>query len=169
MSQVATQATDVADGRRDFDFVLGRWRIANRKLTDLFDQDSGCVEVEATSEARLIVGGMGNCDFFVAPDFPGRGYFEGFTLRLFEPETGLWRIWWTSSIGSGHLDAPVVGRFVDGHGQFECDDVVFGRPVRVRYDWTSIPPNAWRWEQSFSLDGGETWETNWVNEGARVP
>ncbi len=155
------------EGRHDFDFLFGHWRIANRKLVDPFDQDSGWIEFEATSENHPIVGGLGNCDTFVVQDFPGRGHFEGFTLRLFEPETGLWRIWWASSIGNGQLDPPVVGRFVDGHGMFECDDVVAGRAVRVRFDWTVNPPASrasWKWEQAFSLDG-KTFETNWVNEG----
>jgi hypothetical protein len=25
-----------------------------------------------------------------------------------------------------------------------------------------------RWEQAFSDDGGETWETNWINDFTRV-
>ena len=52
-------------------------------------------------EAQPIVGGLGNIDTYHAPDFPGRPGFEGFTLRLFEPKTGLWRIWWASSVGTG--------------------------------------------------------------------
>src|SRR6476659_2800635 len=79
----------------------------------------------AGSIAHPIVGGLGNVDSYSAPDFPGRPGFEGFTLCLFEPKTGLWRIWWASSIGSGQLDEPVVGRFEDGGvGRFECDDLI---------------------------------------------
>jgi hypothetical protein len=167
MNQVITEPVEAIDGRHDFDFVFGRWRIANRKLADLFDQDSGWLEFEATSEARPILAGLGNCDTYVCPDFPGRGHFEGFTVRLFEPKTGLWRIWWASTIGEGQLDAPVVGRFIDGRGRFECDDVVWGREVRVRYDWQHDSPTSCRWEQSFSLDRGKTFASNWVMESTR--
>jgi hypothetical protein len=166
MTQVASQPVEV-DGRHDFDFLFGRWRIANRKLADLFDQNSGWLEFEARSECRPILDGLGNSDMFICPEFPGRGHFEGFTVRLFEPETGLWRIWWASTIGKGLLDAPVVGRFVDGRGRFECDDVVFGREVRVRYDWERPAPDTCRWTQSFSADGGQTFETNWIMDSSR--
>ena len=103
------------------------------------------------------------------PVFPGRPGFEGFTLRLFEPKTGLWRIWWASSVGSGLLDEPVVGRFEeDGIGRFECDDILEGVHFRVRYDWHVIDTDTLRWEQSFSFDGRRNWESNWVMDSTRI-
>ncbi|MEN3609179.1 hypothetical protein AAH979_06480 [Plantactinospora sp. ZYX-F-223] len=39
---------------------------------------------------------------------------------------------------------------------------VFSRPIRVRYEWNKTDPQHPVWEQSFSPDGGETWEKNWV-------
>jgi hypothetical protein len=156
-------------GRQDFDFLFGRWRIANRKrVRPLVQGDGEWVEFEATMEARPIVGGVGNIDTYSAPNFPGRPGFEGFTLRLFEPATGLWRIWWASSVGDGHLDEPVVGGFDDGVGVFECDDVLEGVPIRVRYTWTVESWDEIRWEQAFSFDRGETWDTNWVMESTRT-
>jgi hypothetical protein len=166
MTQAAQEAVEL-DGRHDFDFLFGHWRIANRKLADLFDQDSEWLEFEAASECRPILNGLGNRDAFVCPDFPGRGHFEGFTVRLLEPGTGLWRIWWTSTIGNGRLDTPVVGRFAGGTGRFECDDVLAGRQIRVRYDWEQPSPETCRWTQSFSFDGGETFEPNWIMDSTR--
>ena len=56
---------------------------------------------------------------------------------------------------------PVEGTFADGTGTFECDDTWEGRPVRVRYQWLDTASAQPRWEQSFSPDGGQTWEVNW--------
>ena len=102
------------DGRHDFDFLFGAWQITNRKRVNMVvPGDDEWVEFEATSEARPIVGGLGNIDTYSAPEFPGRPGFEAFTLRLFEPNTALWRIWWASMVNPGVLDEPVVGRFED--------------------------------------------------------
>jgi hypothetical protein len=167
--QTAAPTTEEVDGRHDFDFVFGEWRIANRKLADpLAAEPPEWLEFDATSVAGPILGGLGNVETYSAPDFPGRGAFHGFALRLFEPETRLWRIWWASTVGRGRLDTPVVGRFNDGEGRFECDDVLGGRPVRVRFDWTDITSTSARWEQSFALDGGESFEPNWIMELTRV-
>jgi hypothetical protein len=39
---------------------------------------------------------------------------------------------------------------------------VQGRPIVVRFTWSSITPTGARWEQAFSPDGGRTWEKNWI-------
>lgn len=157
------------DGRHDFDFFFGRWWVANRKrVKPLVEGDTTWIEFEAEVEARPILAGIGNIDTYSAPHFPGRPGFEGFTLRLFEPDTGRWRIWWASSVGDGQIDPPVVGRFEDGIGRFECDEVIDGVPVRTRYEWKNITATAVTWEQAFSFDGGATWDTNWIMQSTRI-
>jgi hypothetical protein len=157
------------DGRHDFDFFIGSWQQENRKrVKPLVPDDDEWVEFESFSEARPILGGLGNVDTFSAPQFPGRPGFEGFSLRLFEPETGLWRIWWASTVGSGHLDPPVLGRFDDGVGLFECDDELEGVALKVRFTWKNITSVSAVWEQSFSFDDGATWDPNWTTRHARV-
>ena len=157
------------DGRHDFDFFFGSWQQENRKrVTPLVPDDDEWVEFESFSEARPILGGLGNVDTFSAPQFPGRPGFEGFSLRLFEPETGLWRIWWASTVGNGQIDPPVLGRFDDGVGLFECDDELEGVPLKVRFTWKDITSVSAVWEQSFSFDDGATWDANWTTRHARV-
>jgi hypothetical protein len=157
------------DGRHDFDFFFGTWHVANRKrVKPLSIDDTEWIEFDAQVEARPILGGVGNVDTFTAPEFPGRPGFEGFTLRLFEPETRLWRIWWAASTGNGQIDPPVIGHFDDGVGRFECDEVIEGVPVRVRFDWKNITAASASWEQAFSFDRGATWDTNWIMQSMRI-
>jgi hypothetical protein len=144
----------------DFDFLPGLWRVANRRLVDTLDPDCDeWEEFEATSEARAILGGGGNIDQL---HVEGRNY-EGFSLRLYEPDEDVWRIWWSSTARPGRLDPPVEGRFDgDGCARFECDDVLEGVPISMRFDWSDITESSARWEQAFSFDRGDTWKTNWI-------
>ncbi|GGM18922.1 hypothetical protein ACFFX1_38430 [Dactylosporangium sucinum] len=147
---------------RDFDFLFGTWNIHNRKLRDTIDP--ACdewVEFATQSAAEPIFGGLGNVDRIWADDF------EGFTLRQYDPAEDVWRIWWASTRNPGHLDPPVVGRWSGGRGVFECDDVLGGHPVRVRFTWTHDGPDKARWEQAFSYDAGASWRTNWIMEFTR--
>jgi hypothetical protein len=159
----------VHDGRHDFDFIFGRWHVRNRKLRDV--ADPACdewVEFDASSEAYPILDGFGHVDrIYVSQPSDGNA-FEGFTLRLFDPASGLWRIWWSSTRVPGVLDPPVVGGFENGHGIFECEDQIAGRSVVVRFEWLAADPEQPRWQQSFSYDGGDRWTLNWEMQFTRA-
>ena len=87
-----------------------------------------------------------------------------------DPGRALWRIFWSSTRQRGVLDPPLEGRFDGrGHGVFQSEDTVAGRPVHVRFDWTDAGQAGARWVQSFSLDRGATWTTNWVMTFQRDP
>jgi len=150
-------------GADDFDFAFGRWVVHNRKLRD--SSDPTCddwVEFAATSEAWPLLRTGCHVDRYEATDPPDGDPFEGATFRLYDPAAGTWRIWWSSTRAPGQFDEPVVGSFAGDVGTFECDDVIGGRQVRVRFTWHRGDPAAPRWEQSFSFDGGGSWVTNWV-------
>ncbi len=147
---------------QSFEFIYGRWTVHNRKLRNVADpMCDEWVEFDATSDVYSILGGVGHVDRMYVP-FPSDGDpFEGFTLRLYDPATDTWSIWWSSTRSPGQLDPPVVGRFVNDHGTFECNDVVGGHPVEVRFEWHAdlVAPT---WRQSFSYDEGESWKLNWT-------
>ncbi len=142
----------------DFDFVIGSWDIANRRLREPLAGCTEWYEFPATAEAISLLGGLANIDEMSMPTLG----FTGVTLRLFDPETEEWSLYWISS-RNPRIEPPVVGRFVDGVGTFYGDDTHEGRPIRVRFIWSKITPTSAHWEQAFSADGEKTWETNWMN------
>jgi hypothetical protein len=153
------------DASHDFDFWFGRWHNQNQRLLKRLQGCSEWETFDATCEAKPILGGMGNMDDFVPENWrPG---FIGMTLRLFNPSTGQWSIYWMSN-QTGKLEPPVVGGFKDGVGIFEGDDVFEGRPIRVRFIWSEITATSARWEQEFSDDAGKTWEINWIMRFTRI-
>jgi hypothetical protein len=159
------QAAAVAKetGVHDFDFLVGTWQVANRRLKVRHVGSSDWDEFPGHNTMRTILGGLGNVDEIV---FPTKGW-SGVTLRLFDPQLRQWSIYWVNS-RDGIMQPPVVGTFEDGIGKFYCDDVDDGRPIRVRYIWSQITGQSAHWEQAFSVDGGATWETNWVSALRRV-
>jgi hypothetical protein len=141
----------------DWDFLAGEWTCVNRRRTHILAGSDEWYEFPATASCTLQLDGNSTFDVLRAPERD----IEGITLRLFDAGKQVWRIWWATA-RSGDLDEPVVGTFVDGNGTFECDDTWEGKPVRVRYQWLDTAAADPRWEQSFSPDGGLTWEVNWT-------
>jgi hypothetical protein len=151
---------------RDFDFWIGRWNGQNRRLRERLAGSDEWEEFESTSDARPILDGLGNVDEF-RTDYAG-GYV-GVSLRFFDPDERQWSIYWADSrYPALLLDPPVIGAFAGDVGVFEGPDVFAGRPILVRYTWSRVTSPTPRWEQAFSEDGGETWETNWITDFTRA-
>ncbi|MEV2215561.1 hypothetical protein AB0H86_29720 [Streptomyces sp. NPDC050997] len=150
-------------GPHDFDFFHGEWEVRHRRRTDFLDPDSGWEEFWATSRCWSLFDGAANIDEL---DVPSQGW-KGLTLRLYDRETEQWSLNWSSS-RSGRLFPPVTGRFEGERGEFHGDDTHDGKEVRVRFVWSGISDITARWEQAFSVDGGETWVTNWVMDFGRA-
>jgi hypothetical protein len=152
------------DGRADFDFFLGVWDSKQRRLTEWLKGWDTWQEFTGVSVARKTLDGLGHMDE-VTLDTP-TGRVVGLTVRLFDPQTRLWSIYWSSSARSV-MTAPMVGRFQNGRGEFYDREVLSGVNIFSRFIWTSSGPNTCRWEQAFSADGGRTWETNWTADFTR--
>ena len=150
---------------RDFDFWIGSWKVRNRRLVERLAGSDEWEEFDAEVVARFLMDGLGNEDEFRTDHDGG---FIGMSFRFFDPVEKRWSIYWADSRRSGVLDPPVFGTFEGGIGIFEGEDLFDGRPILVRFTWSGITTPTPRWEQAFSADGGETWETNWVMDFTRV-
>lgn len=146
----------------DFDFLAGTWHIDNRRRKRPLDRCDEWDEFPSTHECVRLFDGGANIEWI---DFDTLG-FRGLSLRLFDVAKAQWSIYWSSS-RDGLLLPPVTGRFVNGEGTFYGDDTLHGRAIRVRFLWSRVTSTTAQWEQAFSADGGETWETNWIMKFSR--
>jgi hypothetical protein len=156
-----SNAVQEAATARDFDFLMGSWKVHNRSLRKRLVGSDEWDEFEATSVARPLLDGLGNEDEF-RTDFCGG--FVGMSFRFFDPRTELWSIYWADSRRSGELDPPLFGSFAGDRGVFLGEDTYDGKQILVRFIWSDLWTKKPRWEQAFSEDDGDTWETNWVME-----
>jgi hypothetical protein len=162
---LAAQNATGHDGAHDFDFEVGTWNIAMKRLLHpltgsttwvapagyvhivrkLWDGRAGVAELDANRPAPHFVGSM---------------------VRLYDPQSQQWAIYWIDS-SNGAMDPPLLGSFQNGRGEFSNQEVVNGKPVYVRVVYSDITPNSFRTEQAFSTDGGKSWETNLIQSFTR--
>jgi hypothetical protein len=95
------------------------------------------------------------------------GHFEGLSLRLYNPTSHQWSLNFANS-SDGTLTQPTIGDFKNGCGEFYDQEDFNGRAVFVRFVNSDITANSCRFEQSFSADGGRTWEVSWIAIDTRV-
>ena len=153
------------DGQHDFDFEIGTWKTHLRRLVHPLTNSTNWVEYEGTTVVRRIWNGRAN---LVELEAAGpAGHFQGLNLRLYNPQSHQWSLNFANS-NDGTLTQPTVGEFKDGRGEFFDQETLNGRAIFVRFVISDVTPNSCRFEQSFSDDGGKTWEVNWIAIDTRV-
>jgi len=154
------------DDQHDFDFELGTWKIHLKRLLHPLTGSTTWVEFDGTSVTKKIWDGRAQIEQFETDGTAG--HVEGLTLRLYHPDSHQWYLYWSNS-KDGVLGVPTVGDFKDGRGEFYDQEPINGRMIFVRYIWSNITANTAHFEQSFSDDGGKSWEVNWITDQTRVP
>jgi hypothetical protein len=135
--------------------------LLDNRLTD----STAWIEYEGTSVVRPIWNGRAN---MVELDVAGpTGSIVGLSLRLYDPNSGQWSLYYANSRSSS-IYPPVIGGFKDGRGEFFGQEIIDGRSTFVRFVITQRSQNSWHYEQAFSDDGGVTWESNWIAVDTRV-
>lgn len=150
----------------DFDYLAGKWTMRNKKLKVRLRNSHEWTEFESTDENHNILNGVGNTDIFKTTGADGKPY-EGLTVRLFNPKTRLWSLYWAAS-DKGTMDPPVVGSFEGSIGKFYGRDIYEGKPILFVFVWDKTDMDNPVWSQAFSTDNGKTWEWNFTNISHRV-
>jgi hypothetical protein len=168
-----TQTTDnpanlpQRDGSHDFDFLIGDWKAHLRRLPDRLNNSNTWIEYDGISNHHKILDSNANFEEFDVTSTDKKLHIKAQTLRLYNPTSRQWSIYLVD-VDNGTLGLPpVVGSFTGNRGEFLDQEEWKGRAILVRYVWLNISPKSARMEQSFSPDGGKTWEVNWICELSR--
>jgi hypothetical protein len=147
------------DGQHDFDFEFGNWRAhIRRQLHPLAGSDSWA-DLEGSSVVHKLWDGRANLGELEVDG--ASSHLEGLSLRLYNPQSRQWSIYWANSKDGG-LGTAMVGQFTNGRGEFFDQELFQGRAIYVRFIFSDITPTSFRLEQAFSADGGKTWQPNWI-------
>jgi hypothetical protein len=164
--QAPAQPKVQRDGSHDFDFEDGAWKIHLKRLQHSLSGSHTWTEFDGTTTTRRLWNGGAHIEEFETSGASGR--VEGLTLRIYDRESHQWSIYWANS-KNGQLGIPaMVGEFKNGVGEFYDQEPYNGRMIFVRFLWSRITPNSAHFEQSFSDDGGKTWEVNWITDQTRT-
>jgi hypothetical protein len=155
----------LTSSEKDFDFLIGKWNLKHRKLRSRLTNSNEWDEFTTEVEDFPILEGMGNMD--VGYGTIDNKPWEGRTIRLFDPKSRLWRLYWIAS-NVGVMDPPVVGSFEKGIGHFFCKDKFKGKDIIMMFRWDIRDKDKPTWSQAFSPDNGKTWEWNWINVSERL-
>ena len=154
--------------KHDFDFLAGKWTMDNRRLKCRLNNCIEWIEYKSSDEnLGSLLNGIANLDIYkTSYNMVDNTPYEGLTLRLFNPKTRLWSLYWVDS-NLGTMDPPVVGSFEGNVGTFYCKDTFQGKAILVMFKWDKTNPDHPVWSQAFSQDNGQTWEMNLTNVSHR--
>ena len=161
----AQPAPALRDGQHDFDFNLGTWKSQIRRLQHPLTGSKTWVELNGTVTVSKVWDGKAELEQIEADGASGR--FEGLTLFLYNPGAHQWSQYFATG-SDGTLAQPAIGEFKGGRGEFYDQESYKGRTILVRIVWSDITADSHHFEQSFSDDGGKTWEPNFVANLTRV-
>jgi hypothetical protein len=159
-STAETRPQQVRDGQHDFDFHFGTWKTHILRLAHPLSGSTTWIELNGTVTVRKVWDGRANLEEIEAGN--ATAHFKGLTLFLYNPQSHQWSQSF-ANINNGALNQPpLIGEFKDGRGELFDQETFNGRTILVRFVWSDITPDSHHVEQSFSDDGGKTWEPNFV-------
>ena len=147
-------AADRADKMGLYGWLIGRWTI-----DAIYHLNEGTIRrSRGEIHAGWVLEGRALQDVWIVPardaqraDPPGPGDFYGTTLRVYDPKLDVWHILWTDPLNQVYRQQ--IGR---AHGDDIVQDGTDETGAPVRWSFTEITPNSFRWLGERSADGGTT-------------
>ena len=154
-----------AIGSHDFEFEIGSWKTHLKRLQHPLSGSNTWVEYNGTTVVTKVWNGKANL-VELEVDGPA-GHIEALSMRLYDTKSGQWSLNFAGS-GSNTFNQPTIGEFKNGRGEFYDQETYNGRAIFLKFVITRESADVFRFEQSFSEDGGKTWEVNWIATDTRV-
>jgi hypothetical protein len=168
-AQAILPAPTDRDGQHDFDFLVGSWTFHLKRLTKPLTGTTDWDELDGTVVCQKVWDGKANMEEVVLDGKARHTHIQGLTLRLYNPTTHQWSLYWANAADGSLPMPPTVGHFDgNGRGEFYDREDYRGRPIVVRYVWSKITPTSAHFEEAFSTDDGRTWEVNWITDQTRA-
>lgn len=166
----AEAASCPAPEARQFDFWLGEWEIENRQRSPRQVDDPRWSDTGTThSRVESILGGCAILELLHG--MLSWGQIEGFSVRTYDPEDGRWHLVlnWPSEMRPEPGFFTLTGAF-DHHRA----EIFAERPgpedttMRIRYTFSDIRHDSFRWDMAQSTDGGNLWRPVWIMNAERT-
>lgn len=153
------------DGQHDFNFDLGTWKTHSSRLLHPLTGSTAWADMDGMTVVKKVWGGRANLAEYKA-DGPA-GDVELLSLRWYNPDAHQWNLCFATP-NVGVLSVPAVGEFRNGRGDFYDQEEFEGKYILVRFSIWAVTPDTAQSEQAFSVDGGKTWEVNWINKYTKL-
>ena len=147
-------APDRTNKMRLYGWLIGSWRMDAVVHADDGTQHKGAGEIHF----GWVLEGRAIQDVWILP-----GFFHGTTLRVYDPGIDAWHILWSDPVKQYYKRQ--LGR---ARGQKIVQEGANVSGEGVRWSFTDITPDSFRWLGERSRDGGLTWQLQAEFHASRV-
>ena len=151
------------DGQHDFDLLAGTWKGHTKHRAHPFAGSDTWIESDGTEIFHKIWDGA----MLELSEAGSANVPVGLMLYTYNPQSHQWYVYFANS-KDGKVGLPNVGEFRNGRGEFFVQDTLNGKSLLNRYVWSQLASSSPHFEESWSSDGGRTWEPVRIVDLARV-
>jgi hypothetical protein len=155
-THAATSRSPDIDSEHDlYGFLIGSWELDVVAYPD----DGDVTHSTGEAHAAWALDGRAVQDVFInpersarAPDSPKFGNWYGTTFRYFDPTIRAWRVFWFNP--EDGVRAELIGR---RRGNEIVQEGHFPDGTPIRWTFSEITPDSYRWRGERLEPGGKTW------------